>query len=54
MEVEDEACFDVDSGHECMSAAVISGGDMSPVLVFRKHVFDKVALFIQMPVVRCL
>lgn len=54
MEVEDEACFNVDSGYECMSASIMSDGAPSPVFVFREHVFDKVALFIQMPVVRSL
>ncbi len=53
-EAEGEACRDMDCRHECVSAAVVSGGDGSPVFKVCEHVFDQVALFIQMPVVRRL
>ena len=53
-EIEDDACCDMDCRHEGMSAPVISGRNTSPVLQFCEHVFDEVALFIQMPIVRWL
>ena len=52
--IEDEACCDVNCGHESMSAAIVSGCNTSPVFQLCKHVFDQMALFIQMPIVRRL
>ncbi|MBV1825996.1 hypothetical protein, partial [Komagataeibacter oboediens] len=47
LEVEDEACRDVDCRHECVSAAVVSGDNTLPVFQLCEHVFDQMALFIE-------
>lgn len=53
-EIKNEACCDVDRLHESTSAAVISGRDTPPAFQFYEHIFDDVALFIEMPAGRWL
>ncbi|WP_218030341.1 hypothetical protein, partial [Acetobacter nitrogenifigens] len=51
LEIENDACRDMDCGHEGMSAAVVSGDDTPPVFRLCEHDFDQVTVFLQMPVV---
>jgi hypothetical protein len=51
IEIEDDGSGDTDGGEEGVGATVITHGDAPPVLEPAEHIFNLVALLVELPVV---